>query len=63
MERPEGSRSQRELDYQTLQDRYGIVRTTIECFHVGPYRYTSLAEAIAESERRSDAATTHGSVV
>ncbi|WOI52194.1 hypothetical protein [Parvularcula sp. LCG005] len=43
----------RQLDDQMLKDRYGVVRTTVDHFHVGSYRYTSLKDAIAESRRRS----------
>lgn len=43
----------RKLDDKTLEDRYGIVRTTVDCFHVGPYRYTSLEDAMAEGKRRA----------
>ncbi|HYD13018.1 MAG TPA: hypothetical protein VEC11_09235 [Allosphingosinicella sp.] len=31
--------------------RLGIVRVTSEHFQVGPYRYTSLADAKAQAER------------
>ena len=31
--------------------RLGITRVTTERFHVGPYRYANLADAIAEAKR------------
>ncbi len=29
----------------------GVVRTLVEVFTVGPYKYTSLAEAVAQARR------------
>jgi len=31
--------------------RLGIIRVSTERFHVGPYRYANLADAIAEAKR------------
>lgn len=39
-----------EMDTQALA-RLGIVRVAAERFHVGPYRYARLADAIAEATR------------
>ena len=33
-------------------ERLGITRTVAEIFHVGPYRYANLADAMAEAKRR-----------
>jgi len=33
------------------QARLGIVRVAAEHFHVGPYRYARLSDAIAEAQR------------
>ena len=32
--------------------KYGITRVPVDYFHVGPYRYTNLADAIAQAKRR-----------
>jgi hypothetical protein len=32
--------------------RYGITRTPVDYFHFGEFRYTSLADALAEAERQ-----------
>lgn len=34
-----------------LMARYGIVRRPVDYFHVGPHRYTSLEDAVAEAKR------------
>jgi hypothetical protein len=34
-----------------LMERYGISRTPVDYFHYGRYRYTNLADAIAQAER------------
>ena len=45
------------MDKQTEQsddkklNKLGITRTSIEVFHVGPYKYSNLKDAIAEAER------------
>lgn len=31
--------------------RYGIVRVPVDYFHVGGFRYTALADAIAQAKR------------
>ena len=31
--------------------RYGIVRRPVDYFHVGPYRYTNLDDAVAAAKR------------
>ncbi|MEQ8967484.1 MAG: hypothetical protein RID91_16845 [Azospirillaceae bacterium] len=36
-------------------DELGIRRTTVDYFHVGEYRYTSLRDAIAAAKRLSSA--------
>ena len=33
--------------------RYAITRVPVDYFHVGPFRYTALSDAIAEGKRRS----------
>ena len=33
--------------------KLGITRVSIDYFHVGEFRYTSLADALAEARRRS----------
>lgn len=32
--------------------RYGITRVPVDYFHLGDFRYTSLADAIAQAQRR-----------
>lgn len=45
------------MDKQTEQsddkklNKLGITRTSIDVFHVGPYKYSNLKDAIAEAER------------
>jgi hypothetical protein len=39
-----------EMDAEALA-RLGIVRVATEQFHVGPYRYARLADAMAEARR------------
>ena len=34
-----------------LMDRYGIIRTPADYFHYGQFRYTNLADAVAQAER------------
>ena len=34
-----------------LMDRYGITRTPADYFHYGLFRYTNLADAVAQAER------------
>lgn len=38
---------------ETLQEmaKYGVVRVPVDTFHVGGYRYTNLADAIAQAKR------------
>jgi hypothetical protein len=33
-------------------EKYGITRVVIDCFHGGEYRYTKLADAVAEAQRQ-----------
>ena len=37
---------------ERVMSEYGIRRTTVDYFHVGGYRYTSMNEAVAEAERQ-----------
>jgi hypothetical protein len=39
-----------EMDVEALA-RLGIVRVATEQFHVGPYRYARLADAMAQARR------------
>lgn len=34
-----------------IMARYGIVRRSVDFFHIGPYRYTNLGDAVAEAKR------------
>lgn len=34
-----------------LIQKHGIERSTVDYFHVGPYRYTNLRDAVASAER------------
>ena len=39
------------LSYSAQHEEQGITRTLVEVFAVGPYKYTSLADAIAQARR------------
>lgn len=39
------------LSEEELWEQYGIVRTAADYFHYGQFRYTSLKDAVAQSER------------
>ena len=41
-------------DESALMARHGITRTTVQHYFVDGYRYTSLADALAQAKRRSD---------
>ena len=43
-----------ELETATMA-RYGIMRVPADQYHVGGYRYTSLADAVAQAKRAPEA--------
>ena len=42
------------LEQEAEMRRLGIRRVPVDTFHVGSYRYSNLADAIAQAERMSD---------
>lgn len=44
--------AEREADIAEMA-RYAITRVRVDYFHVGPFRYTALSDAIAEGKRRT----------
>ena len=39
------------LGFSAQHEEQGITRTLVEVFAVGPYKYTSLADAVAQARR------------
>jgi len=50
---PQSAESQSHADELA---KYGIVRETVEVFHIGGYRYSNLRDAIAQAKRMAAAA-------
>ena len=46
-----------ESEAESEMSRLGITRVPMDYFHVGEFRYTSLADAVAEARRRHHPAT------
>lgn len=44
-----GTTGRREL--RALMIKYGIDNHPVDCFHVGPYRYANIDDAIAQARR------------
>lgn len=48
---PDNAGKAEETENKGIMIRYGITNIPLDCFHVGGFKYTNLADAVAEAKR------------